>query len=162
MTSTAVSALACLATIALWIRSETYTERLEGPVTRDSDVELAAQQGCMAIEVGVLVFSSEEERHGFYPVRWRRSHVYYLADDVIYGHNSAGFGWSRRDGTWWQRTIVVPFWFVTTILLLAACFCWRKMARRHAMGCCTRCGYDLRATPERCPECGAIPAAPVS
>jgi hypothetical protein len=57
------------------------------------------------------------------------------------------------------RSIAVAFPYWIPWLVLTSIIAWnigtRLRRRRHfKAGCCVNCGYDLRATPDRCPECG--------
>jgi hypothetical protein len=57
-------------------------------------------------------------------------------------------------------SISLPNWLLAAlIILLPLRTIWRhlKQQARSAKGLCRACGYDLRATPTRCPECGTIP-----
>lgn len=47
--------------------------------------------------------------------------------------------------------------FGILILPVALAACWISRVRRARTSTCLTCGYDVRATPERCPECGCPP-----
>jgi len=72
--------------------------------------------------------------------------------------HALGFEFSRgtRGSNTW-RFVAVPCWSLAGLLLILPAlqirwFFVRRRRRRH--GRCRVCGYDLRATPDRCPECG--------
>jgi hypothetical protein len=55
----------------------------------------------------------------------------------------------------WQ--VVIPYWaIVPAPAVLPVAWEWRRrrVRRRAREGLCLACGYDLRATPDQCPECG--------
>jgi len=59
------------------------------------------------------------------------------------------------------RTLVLPLWAGVVLFAAPPAVLFRRRLRalRHARrGLCARCGYDLRETPECCPECG-LPVA---
>jgi hypothetical protein len=70
-----------------------------------------------------------------------------------------GVGSARGSDTTWRA--IVRLWLVVLCFsLLPAMWLYGTLRHRSRtmQGACRHCGYDLRATPERCPECGQIPA----
>lgn len=58
---------------------------------------------------------------------------------------------------YWKTAIDLPYWFLAILfLMLPSRQFWLAMRRRQRVlsGLCPGCGYDLRGTPQRCPECG--------
>jgi hypothetical protein len=86
-----------------------------------------------------------------------------------------GFRWWDRSydqGTPGQQEpvrvygVVVPMWAVVLPLLTCSAAALARWRREHVLRLrladhkCSRCGYDLRATPGQCPECGVATGAP--
>ena len=81
------------------------------------------------------------------------------------GHWTATVGNGFISGPTRGDYFSVPVWFL--LLAFGGLPTWWVVRavgarRRKRRGLCRRCGYDLRATPERCPECGSVPVAPES
>jgi len=49
-------------------------------------------------------------------------------------------------------TVLAAVWFIIWIIRDGN---ENDRAKRRTMGFCYFCGYDLRSSPDRCPECGA-------
>ena len=181
----AASAMLCVGALALWVRSYWRYDIVSRTSDLRSDVGdeeerrmfIRSNRGIFAL-IGTAIATGRGPTAPDRPltVRWARlSDVAEPAWDLRqtsvlrppFGRNVAGFAYGREagakvaiGGSWYQqrqRIYSVPHWFAALVLAIPpALWFWRRL-RRPAPGTCLSCGYDLRATPGRCPECGAIP-----
>jgi hypothetical protein len=142
---TLLSLLLCAAVCTLWVRSYFVQDMIYFPVGSRTAISQSAGGQLFTIVVNQAAGA-----------RWLRQ------------ANPVPDGGSRTRALMYIRWnfsphrpsqhLIVPHWLVAAggglpALLRIGVRRYRK--RRHHSGLCPSCGYDLRATPDRCPECGA-------
>ena len=163
-----LSLLLPCATVGLWIASyqdsmtvmwRTTIAPANAPFLNDADI----LYGC-SVDYGRIYFARIEltENIGRRPGR------------VLFNNDAAGEEdnhWMNQSGFGYENSlqffhaIYFPLWFVSMISIAPLGYCAYGTIRRNRPVRrlpCVLCGYDLRATPERCPECGTVVPRPAA
>jgi hypothetical protein len=147
------SALLCLGLIALWIWSEEQSFQIEMPTKTGKAYFHLVSGGFEYIHDFDYEHRNSRPR-ALTAIGWNWA-------DPTEPINPQAYCWGFQK---WHFQgvfdVVVPIYpFVIGSLIAPvvwAARAWRRL-RRDAGQRCRVCGYDLRATPDRCPECGTVP-----
>jgi len=176
---TVVSLSLFVMVVVLWVRSYWQRDHIgwgfwghDAHVPESQERWFAGIEGCS----GVLAMGALREREGDpAPGPLVRTAVGFFWNDhgwplnmfIVAAYDSAGFAflWLNYDPTPGHLghrgvAICVPIWFAAMISA-ALPLAWigrrhrsMRRQRRQTLRLCESCGYDMRATPDRCPECG--------
>jgi hypothetical protein len=181
-----LSVLLCVATLVLWVRSYWVADSWHW--STHGNVDNAGHVGWVDVKtlrsrLGILVEMNSSYLND-YPLGLR--HEAQLPDSaepievgvptwspiaantvrVPYYHvyfARGGFAYYRNDSntTSSDHNLIAPLWFLSALFAGPLVLMVRPLIvrRRRARGLCPVRSYDLRATPDRCPECGTIPSA---
>ena len=153
----ALSLLLCVVMALLWARSYWVVDSLAG-YTDLRLVSVVSVQGSLRLRMIHFLQPPDPVtvRHGWQtvPVVWKQSGRGHLGFYV--GNVSFSFAGSRT------VDVDIPHWFLFGVSAVSPvwwCLRRRRNRLKERMGLCLTCGYDLRASKERCPECGTAIAA---
>ena len=161
--------LVAVALSVLWVRSPTYDESISGGSLAGSCWALTSEPH--RIQFSYMTGLPEQVRA--YLARLRVGSaprvLKLTTGDMVFRyepppHSVLAFGWESRPSpstpTIWFRRVTVPYAFAIVLFAFPATLALAgsiRNRRRRRAGCCVACGYDLRASLARCPECGLKP-----
>jgi hypothetical protein len=179
---TVLSLVLCVATVGLWVRSYYVSDEIrwlrivpaKGNEYRIGETEnrmYRVSSGCGGIGIGAMW-----ERIGILRARDERPLSVEHDSSPIYPRGEKGFGSVRTwhgfgfefnpamklmepAFVWGFWSLIVPLWALAVLFFVPPAISMKRWLRRRGRGAssrCVVCNYDLRATPDRCPECGAI------
>ena len=187
-TLTLVSLSICIATIVFWLRSYSGSDYItrQWRVSADSfsishdSHEIQSTRGQIRFQLvhdtyyhhgqlSGMTLTPSNAQPGWSTGRLGAHHIGWESATPRSIWNQLGFmswetGWSSSFADVITRVWAIPAWFVVLLTAVLPALRLRgllRQRRRYARGLCAECGYDLRATPARCPECGAA-GKPVS
>jgi hypothetical protein len=174
----ALSLLMCVATAILWMRSHWIGDEwtFQKDRTKNGKSHLfAADARSTTGSVEVLIESGIANKNTLDLTEARHSEgpTFRLIFQGMHGTLLERLGFRLNWGPWifvhgvnaygvTSVTINFPFWFLATAFA-GTPLLWIltvRSRRSASSGFCQSCGYDLRATPGQCPECGTVPAKP--
>jgi hypothetical protein len=174
--ATAASLVLGVASVALWARSYQVYDYVEWSWPTRGEFGHRTRAGLITGQGGIGVFSQrspsdpDDPRSG---LRFRHESDAHHLQELSYPQTAHYLNRVMDMKHWWsrlgfvhesygrRRLAGVPFWFLTALTAVPPTWSLARAARRRrdrTKGRCPACGYDLRATPDRCPECGAVPA----
>jgi len=173
-----VSGLLLAATALLWVRSHWRIDDLSVATSGQARLEIAVIDGTirfMQMESAeptpasfVSVKRDAATEKDWNPTAWPQFRIVPVPSAEIAGFKaqsggirSAGFGVQK------YQAYTAPLWALCVVFAMLPMLrlgMWIRRRRRPGENCCQNCGYDLRATPQRCPECGtrAATSQPIS
>ncbi len=171
------SLVLCVATVGLWVRSYGRLEAIgAGHWVNDDHFKTRLLESTWGNVIVVNVDSLRPSR-AWGPLREPGWHYYtsrprepWSPNDLVPRFVRANprartsSGWLFGFGYYFAdmdgrplRAIALPYWSLVLIFAILPALRLRSALRSRRLrraGRCPRCGYDLRATPDRCPECG--------